>query len=161
MDTFSHTSNTQRDNSNTIFTSEKLNKSDDLVDTLKDFTINDAKYYVSNSATENDAKCDPESNPETVTHTSDGKEKVTDTSNINSQQKSLSNQNLPVVVPEMNPSINDRIASIGGASQTFSMPATKEVFIFMACGGAWINYNLRQVSWTSSTEAHQAALVML
>ena len=34
--TFSHTSVTQRDNVNAIFTSEKLDKSDKLVDTLKD-----------------------------------------------------------------------------------------------------------------------------
>ena len=44
-DTFSHTSSIQRDNSNTIFTSEKLDKSDDLADALKDLTIKDAKCY--------------------------------------------------------------------------------------------------------------------
>ena len=44
-DTFYHTSNTQRDNANSIFTSEKLVKSDKMADTLKDLTINDAKYY--------------------------------------------------------------------------------------------------------------------
>ena len=32
-DTFSHTPNTQRENANAIFTSEKLNKLDDLEDT--------------------------------------------------------------------------------------------------------------------------------
>ena len=45
VDTFSHTSNTQRYNANTIFTSEKLDKSDELADALKDPTINDTKYY--------------------------------------------------------------------------------------------------------------------
>ena len=44
-DTFSHTPNTERENSNAIFTSEKLDKSDDLADALKILTINDAKYY--------------------------------------------------------------------------------------------------------------------
>ena len=44
-DTFSHTSNTKIDNSNTIITSEKLDKSDELVDAVKDLTINNAKYY--------------------------------------------------------------------------------------------------------------------
>ena len=34
-DTFSHTSNTQRENANSIFISEKLDKSDELADTLK------------------------------------------------------------------------------------------------------------------------------
>ena len=58
-DTFSHTSNTQRENANTIFTSDKLDKSDELADTLKDLTINDAEYYVANSETANDANGDP------------------------------------------------------------------------------------------------------
>ena len=44
-DTFSHTSNTQRENSNAIFTIEKMDKLDDLADALKDLTINDAGYY--------------------------------------------------------------------------------------------------------------------
>ena len=39
---------------------------------LKDSTINDAEYYVSNSANANDAKDDPASDTETVTHTSYG-----------------------------------------------------------------------------------------
>ena len=46
-DTFSHTSNSQKDNANAIFTSEKLDKSDELEDALKDLTINNAEYYES------------------------------------------------------------------------------------------------------------------
>ena len=42
MDTFSHTSNTQRENANVIFTSEKLYKSDDLVEAVKKLTINNS-----------------------------------------------------------------------------------------------------------------------
>ena len=65
-----------------ILTSEKLDKSDDLEETLKDLKINDADYYESDSANGNDAKGDPESDPKTVNHTSDGKKrKVADTSN--------------------------------------------------------------------------------
>ena len=44
-DIFSHTSKTQRENANGIFTSEKLYKLDELENTVKDLTINDAKYY--------------------------------------------------------------------------------------------------------------------
>ena len=44
-DTFSHASNTKRDNANAIFTSEKLDKSDELVDAVNNLTINYAKYY--------------------------------------------------------------------------------------------------------------------
>ena len=41
-DTFSRASNTQRKNSNAIFTNEKLDKSDEIVDTAKNLKINDA-----------------------------------------------------------------------------------------------------------------------
>ena len=44
-DTFSHTSNTQIYNANLVFTSDKIDKSDELEDALKYLTINDAKYY--------------------------------------------------------------------------------------------------------------------
>ena len=72
MDTLRHTSDTQRDNANTIFTSEKLDKLNDLADTLKDLAINDAKYYESYTATTSDARGDLTHNPKTVTHTSNG-----------------------------------------------------------------------------------------
>ena len=126
MDNFSHTSNTQRDNANAIFTSENLDKSDDLADTLNYLTINNTEYYASNSETVNDAKGDPAINLKVVAHTSDWKGKVTDTGNRNLQQKLLSNQTLPVVLT-MNPRIDYNIAMIGGGSQTLSMPAMKEV----------------------------------
>ena len=71
-DTFSHTSNTQRQNANAIFTSEKLDKLDDLADTVEYLTTNDAKYYESNTVTASDAQGYPTRNPETVTHTSNG-----------------------------------------------------------------------------------------
>ena len=80
--TFSHTSNTQRQNTNGILKSEKLDKSDELAETLKYLKINNAEYYVSNSVNTNDGKSDPASNPKTVTHTRDKYGKVTDNSNI-------------------------------------------------------------------------------
>ena len=46
-DIFSHASNTQIANANLIFTSEKIDKSDDLVDAVNNLTINDAEYYES------------------------------------------------------------------------------------------------------------------
>ena len=55
-DKFIHTSNTQRENANTILTSKKLDKSDELADAVKDLTINDAKYYESNTAAASDAQ---------------------------------------------------------------------------------------------------------
>ena len=71
VDTFSQSS-AQREKSNAIFTSEKLDKSEELVDTVNNLTINDARYYESNTATKSDVKGDLTRNPETVTHTSNG-----------------------------------------------------------------------------------------
>ena len=148
MDNFSHIPNTKRENTNAIFTSEKIDKSDKLVATLKDLTINDAEYNVSNSATVDDAKGDPTSNLTKVTHTSDGKGKVADTSNRSLQQKLLSNQTLPVVFLTMDPSIDNSIATIGGASETLAVSATKKVVADTAPSGTWFNQTPRHVSQT-------------
>ena len=62
-------------------TSDKLDELDDLAETLKELTINDSGYYVSNSANANESKGDPASDPKTFHHTSDKKKrKVTYTS---------------------------------------------------------------------------------
>ena len=68
MDTFSQIFNTQRENENTILTSEKLETLDTLSETLKMLTINNAGYYESNSLNVNGAKGDPESDPKIATH---------------------------------------------------------------------------------------------
>ena len=83
MDTFSHMPNTKRENENMIFTSNKIDKSDELLYALRNLTINNAIYYVSNSATARDAQVNLTCNPKTVTNTINRKEKVTDTSNGN------------------------------------------------------------------------------
>ena len=81
MDTFSHTPNTLIDNANVIFTSDNLDKSDELANTLKDLTINDAECYETKSAPVSDVQYDPTRNPETVNHTSNRNEYFMDTSN--------------------------------------------------------------------------------
>ena len=68
-DTFSHASSAQRENENAVFTSEKLNKSDEIVDAFNNLTIKDAEYYESNTATASDAQGNITRNPETATHT--------------------------------------------------------------------------------------------
>ena len=87
MDTFYQTPgipNTQRESSNTILTSDILNNSDALVETLKGLTINNAGYY---NPEKNDTEGDPTSDPKKATHTSDRKKiKITDTSNRNQQK---------------------------------------------------------------------------
>ena len=84
MDTFCQspiTTNTQGENTNAILTSERINNSDALEETLKVLTINNTGYYNSD---ENDAEGDPESDPKVATPTSHGnKRKFTDTSNRN------------------------------------------------------------------------------
>ena len=83
-DTFSHASNTKRENGNAIFTSENIDKSDELVDTVKKLTINNSGYYESNTVTANGAQGD------LTPHTS----------NINVQQKLLSYQTIPILSPQ-------------------------------------------------------------
>ena len=65
---------------------QKLDKLDELVDAVKYSTINNAKYYESNTVTASDAQGDPTRNLETVTQTSNGNETVTHTSNRNFEQ---------------------------------------------------------------------------
>ena len=89
-----------------IFTSEKLNKSDELVGAVKNLIINDSGYYESNTATASDAQGDISRNPETVTNTGNGNKTVTHTSNVNVEQKSLSNWAILVVLPMMSPRID-------------------------------------------------------
>ena len=146
VDKSSHTTNTQRENANSIFTSEKLDKSNELADTLNDLTINESKYYASNSVTASDAQGNLTRDPKKVTDTRNGKEKVTDTSNGNFEQELLSNWILPFVVPKMNSRIDNMISPIGGAPQTLSTPATKEVITDAASDGMWVIRNLWQVS---------------
>ena len=71
-DTFSHASNAQGENANAIFTNDKLDKLDELVDAVKNLKINNAKYYKSNTATASDAQGNLICNPETITHTGNG-----------------------------------------------------------------------------------------
>ena len=82
VDTFSHAPNTQRENVNVIFTSEKLDKSEELAVALKDLKINNTKYYTSNSVTASDSQGDRTRDSKKGTHTSNEKGKVTHTSNI-------------------------------------------------------------------------------
>ena len=73
MDIISHTFTTLRENANTIFTSEKQDKSDELADILEDLTINDAKYYESDTRSTSDAQSGLTRDMNKVTHTINGK----------------------------------------------------------------------------------------
>ena len=142
---FSHTSNIQRENAKLIFTSEKLDKSDDLEGALKDSTINDAKYYESDTATSIDAQGYPTRNPETVTYTINSNEKVTNTSNGTFEQKILSNRTIPGAVLKINPIIGQRLAPIVVVPQTLLTSATKEFVADAGSGVAWVSRTPRRV----------------
>ena len=122
VDTFSHAYSAQRENANAIFTSEKLDKSDELVDAVNNLTINDAKYYESSTATTSDAQGNLTINPETVTHTS----------NISFEQKLLSYRTIPILPPPT----NLRFVSIKLMPQTLLTPGTKKIVTDVALGGA-------------------------
>ena len=120
---------------------------DELVDTVKNLTIDDAKYYESSTTTASDTQGDLTRNPETVTHTINGNETGTNTSNGNSE-KILSNRDIPVLPPSMNPGIDQGIAPIILAPQTLFFPEIKEVVTDAASVGSWVNNTMRQVIQT-------------
>ena len=70
-DTFSHASSSQRQILNTIFTSDKLEKSDKLVNAINNFTINNAVYELI-TVTPRDPQGDLTRDPDTVTRISTG-----------------------------------------------------------------------------------------
>ena len=139
MDTFFHppiTSNTQGENANAILTSEILNNSGALVETLKILTVKDAGYYDSD---QNDKDGDPVSNPKVGNHTSDiNKIKVTVTSSRHLQQKLLINRTLPITTMTIDPRIPDRVATCGGTPHARTMPTTKPVITDAACSSAHV-----------------------
>ena len=136
-----------------IFKSEKLDQSDEMVDTGKNLKINDSKYYESNTATASDTHCDITLNPEKVTHTSNNNEAVTHTSNIKFEQKLLSNRTIPFLPLAMNLRIGQGIEPILLVPQMILMPEMKEVVVSTASGSSWVNRNPRQVIWKGVDES--------
>ena len=70
-----------------IFTSENLDKLDELAENLEDLTTKDSEYYVSKSANANDSKSNRARYLKTVTRITDVQGNVTDTRNGIFQQK--------------------------------------------------------------------------
>ena len=134
-DNFSHASNTQRDNANTILTSEKLDKLYNLEETLKYLTINYDEYYISNSANINDANAILQAIPKQLLTLVKNRERL-QTPATELLKYLLRNRTFSVVLQTMNPRIDYRIVMIGGASHMISTPATEEVIMGMRqCAG--------------------------
>ena len=149
VDTFSQTPNTQRENENTILTSEKRDKSDARAETLKWLTINDVGYYESDSVNGNGAKDNPASNPKVYTHTTDGKKrKVTDTSNGYLQQKLLSKRTLLIITTTIDPQIGNKVATSGLSPHKLAPPQKTEVITDEARTSAQILQTPRHVRRT-------------
>ena len=77
-DAFTHVLSSQRDNSDTIFTHEKLDESENLVNAINNLTINTSGYEL-NKAITSDSQVNLTSNPDTVTHKSNGPDTVSQT----------------------------------------------------------------------------------
>ena len=148
MDIFSNTSNTQIENENAIFTSEKIDKSDELVEAVEDLTIDNAKYYESNTATASESQGYTTHNPETVTHTSNRNKTVNQTSNRNHEPELLIKQTIPVIVLLMNPRTDKSNVSIVVVSHMVLTHTTKEVVTDTASGGAWVSRTPRKFRMT-------------
>ena len=114
-----------------IFTSEKLYKSDELVDAIKILKINDAKCYESKTATASNSQGDLTRNTKTVPHTRNG----------NFEQRVSSYRTIPVLHLLTNTGIDQGVALSILAPQMLLKPVTKEVVADAASGGAWIYMN--------------------
>ena len=144
------TTNTQGENANTIFTSERRNTLDMLAETIKvftiDSTINDSAYYDSDK---DDAENDSKSDPLVAAHTSDGnKIKVADTvtTNRNSPQKLLINRTLLMIVLLIYPRISDRVAAVIETMYARQTPALKVIAMDMMRSGARVFWTPADVS---------------
>ena len=113
---------------------------DELVDAVNNLTINDTKYYESNTATASDSQGDLARDLETVTHTSNKNETANHTSNGNFEQKILSNLTIPVVVLTVKLKIEQMIAL-----EMLFTPVTEEVEADTSSGGAWVNMTPQQL----------------
>ena len=107
---------------------------DEIEDSIKSLTIDDAEYFESNTATASDAQGNLTSHPETVTHAS----------NIIFEQKLLSCRTIPILPPPTNLGI----ASIILPPPMLVKPTTKEIVAHAVSSSACTSRILRQVSST-------------
>ena len=138
VDTFRHASSSQRENANTIFTSEKLDKLDKLVDTIKNMRINNAIYYESDTPTTSNIQGNHTRNLKTVTHTRKGI----------FEKKKLSYQTILILPHTKNPGIDQVIAVIRLAPYTLVTLVTKEIIAGAASDGVWTSRTPWRVSRT-------------
>ena len=117
-------------------------------------TINDSAYY---NSEEDDSESDPNINPKVPTHTSDRKKiKVIDidTTNGSSPHKSLINRlipdNIPFIIPTIDPMTADGAATIGGNLHAHRTILSKEIATDVAQSAARIFKNPLVVNWKAT-----------
>ena len=129
-DAFSHVPSSQRENVDVIFTSEKVDESDELVNGINKWTINNSGYGW-NKATTSDAQGNLTSDPDTVTYTSNG---ILD-------QNLLSGRTIGEVYALPTPTNPTIIFT----SQTLLTHAVKEIFMDATSGNTWTSRNPRWI----------------
>ena len=135
-DTCRHASNSHRENSNAVFTSGKIEKSNNLVNAVNNMAINDVGYEL-NIATVSNAQVHLTSDPDTVTHTSN---RILD-------QKVLICRTIGEV-SVLPPPTNPRVSAIELVPQTLLTPEVQEIFTDAEVGSAWTNRTPRRISRT-------------
>ena len=106
-----------------------LDKSYEIVATVKNLTINDSKYYESNTTTANGQQGNLTSNTKTVTRTS----------NRNIEIKLLGCRTIPVFPLLKTPGIDQGIVAIRLTPHMLLMPVTKEIVTDASTGGVWMS----------------------
>ena len=126
-----------------IFTSDKLDKSDELVNAINKLTINDSGYEL-NKENVSDAQGNPTSRPDTVTHNKNGPDTVTYISNGILDQNLLNGwtiREVSVLTLPTNPTI--RLTP-----QTLLTPAMKKKFADVSSGNTWNRKTLQRINRT-------------
>ena len=150
-DTCSLESSSQRENSNAIFASEKLENSCNIVDAFKNMTIHDDLYEL-NTETASDAQVKFSINPDKSAYTSDG---ITHQKLLSSRTIGIFNEYIYVLPPPTYPQIgaNNQLALLAStgsvqAPQALQLPVSQEIVADAASNRTVPNRTPQQVSRT-------------
>ena len=146
---FSITPSTQREILNAVFASEKLENLDGLVDAVVNMKINNIKYQL-NAAILSDAQVKFASDPEKITHTSNG---ITHQELLSSRTIGILHEEFSILPPPMNP----RISAIILPPQTINSTEVQEIVTNAASNNTGTNRPPRKIIRTGingTTQVH-------
>ena len=121
-----------------MFASEKLESSDEIVNTVKNMTITDVGYEF-NAVTASDARVKPASDQDKITHTSNG---ITDQKLLSSRTIGICHEDVSVLLPLKQLGIG----AIVLVPQNLKLPAVQEVFSGKPSNNTGTNRNRRRIS---------------